>query len=94
MIATEATLSSSHSSEEIASGTALVEELLQAWAAATANLDEDQMRDEEDVVMGDGDAALPPALMKEYAPLKKCFDDFKERFDSNPWTRDVLSATY
>lgn len=91
---TEATLSSSHSSEEIASGTALVEELLQAWAAATANLDEDQMRDEEDVVMGDGDAALPPALMKEYAPLKKCFDDFKERFDSNPWTRDVLSATY
>ncbi|KAI5480523.1 DNA mismatch repair protein MSH2 [Pseudohyphozyma bogoriensis] len=89
---TAVNLSSSHTPEEIASGTALVEEMLNAWAAATAELGTTA---DGDVAMTDVDTeGMPPAVAREYAPLKKCFDEYRERLEANAWARDVFSATY
>ncbi|KAK4702829.1 DNA mismatch repair protein MSH2, partial [Phenoliferia sp. Uapishka_3] len=93
---TEPTVSSSHSPETIAEGTALVEEMLSAWAAATKGLDagEDGAgTNPEDVEMIDHED-MDPAVLKEYGPLKQCFEEFAGRFEANGWTNAVLSATY
>lgn len=86
--AIDTTVSATHSPEEIAEGSALVEEMLNAWAEATANVDAS-----EDVPMLDGDAAaLPEAIAREYVPLKQCFEQYRERLEANAWVRDVVLA--
>lgn len=83
------------SAEEIAQGTALVEEMLQKWAdKAETELHSSKQAgdDEEDVVMteADGDAELE----KELELLQSCFAEYRDKFDETPWTRTVLRSTY
>ncbi|KAM0746141.1 putative DNA mismatch repair protein MSH2 [Meredithblackwellia eburnea MCA 4105] len=89
---TAPSISSSHSPEVIAAGTGLVEEMLEAWAKATAELDVN-----EDAVMDEGTSSKAEqevALKKEYEPLLRCYEEFKDRFAQNEWTNSVLTATY
>lgn len=86
--ATEAHLTSTLPPEVIAQGTAIVEELLQAWASkssASQGVDEGgdvAMRDEDELVK------------KEYETLQECFKEFEPRLKEAEWTRTVLEATY
>lgn len=67
--------------------------MLQAWAEATADLDEGG--DDVDMVAGDDDDdEMKPKVTKEFEPLKRCFEEFRPRFEGNGWTSSVLEATY
>lgn len=84
------------SKEATAEGTALIEEMLQAWVDAT-----DGVSSDEDVVMADGEAnngALTDSdaakLKREEERLRKVYEEFRPRLEANEWARVVLAQTY
>lgn len=93
--ATEANVSTIFSAEQTAEGTALVEEMLAAWANASVDASAAPaaaVDEEDDVVMAsvdDGDG-----LTKEYAALKRWYGEFRPRLEETPWTASVLAQTY
>ena len=71
------------SEEVVEEGTKIVEELLQTWAANSAQVDG------EDIVMADGDV---PDAATQLAELKRCFEQFRPKLETNPWVQSVLTS--
>ena len=71
------------SEEVVEEGTKIVEELLRTWAANSTQADD------EDVVMADDDESDAAAQLAE---LKRCFEHFQPRLESNAWVQSVLTS--
>lgn len=84
-----------------AAGTALVEEMLRAWADAPDLAEEDDVEN-KDVVMKDVDGIEAPhgtdthdqQWQRELRNLRKVYQEFRPQLDANEWVRVVLSQTY
>ncbi|BGP27056.1 DNA mismatch repair protein MSH2 [Rhodotorula toruloides] len=73
------------SPEAIVEGTALVEAFLETWASRTAELPA-AVADEA----SEGDTREDVELKE----LVRCFEEYKDKFESSEWTREVLAKTY
>ena len=93
------------SKEATAEGTALIEEMLQAWANATDSPSDDDadVGDGEDVVMAEVEGSNGQTgrklsdqekLKREEKRLKRVYEEFRPRLEANEWARVVLSQTY
>ena len=71
------------SEEVVEEGTKIVEELLRTWAANNTQADD------EDVVMADDDE---PDAAAQLAELKRCFERFQPKLESNAWVQSVLTS--
>ncbi|KAM0786928.1 hypothetical protein ACM66B_002350 [Microbotryomycetes sp. NB124-2] len=83
------------SSEQVAQGTALVEEFLGEWAKAAPAGSEGDNQDEDVAMPGaddeeDGDAQVEKSL----EALLKVYEQYKNRFDESPWLKQVLDQTF
>ncbi|GAA5879435.1 hypothetical protein JCM1840_007040 [Sporobolomyces johnsonii] len=70
--------------ELVAEGTALVESFLNDWASRTS-----EAPASGDVEMDSG----ADAVEVEIRELKRCFEEYRERFEGCRWTREVLEPT-
>lgn len=75
----------------IAAGTSLVDELLSDWSKRTLNPVAAPL-DGEDITMAEKDGG--DVIQMEYAMLKNCVEEYRERLEANEWTRKVLEVTY
>lgn len=83
--------------EEIAEGTALVSEMLTAWAEKKEeDLSPEMLSGTQDSNMGDEDAddAVKSKIKKELALLRECFEEFRPRLEKSPWAMTALLDTY
>lgn len=86
--------------EEIAEGTALVSEMLQAWAAKSVDDLSPEMlagTQESNTEMADTDEAkqaVDAKLQKEMTLLKQCFEEFRPRLEKSAWAMTALLDTY
>ncbi|KAF8508246.1 DNA mismatch repair protein [Hysterangium stoloniferum] len=71
------------SKQEADDGSKIVTEFLQNWACRLPSNAEDG----DDIVMADD-----ISLDAELAELKRCFEEFKPRIESNPWCQAILSS--
>lgn len=92
-----------YSNEEIAEGTALVSEMLKAWAEKKADeieLDSSMPSNTQDSAMNGADEEDPgkgakaERMKKEMILLKQCFEEFKPRLEKSPWAMSALLETY
>lgn len=71
------------SEEVVEEGTRIVEDLLRAWTANSAQMDD------EDTVMADDDE---PDAATQLAELKVIFERFQPRLEGNTWVQSVLAS--
>ncbi|KAI0732603.1 DNA mismatch repair protein [Fomitopsis betulina] len=71
------------SEEVVEEGTRIVEDLLRAWTANSAQMDD------EDTVMTDDDE---PDAATQLAELKVIFERFQPRLEGNTWVQSVLAS--
>ncbi|KAK4052821.1 MSH2 protein [Microbotryomycetes sp. JL201] len=85
------------SPEQVAQGTALVEEFLAEWAKLAPAVGQDR---DGDVDMRSNDDVEPQpeqddaAVEESLEGLLKVYEQFKNRFDESPWLKQVLEQTY
>jgi DNA mismatch repair protein MSH2 len=91
------------SNEEIAEGTALVSEMLKAWAEKKADdidLELTLPSNTQDSAMDGADGETADAagqterIKKEMTLLKQCFEEFRPRLEKSPWAMTALLETY
>jgi len=72
------------SKQEADDGSKIVTDFLQNWACRIPP----NLEDGDDIVIADGDVLLETEL----AELKRCFEEFKPRIESNPWCQAIVNS--
>ncbi|KAK4057387.1 MSH2 protein [Microbotryomycetes sp. JL221] len=77
--------------EQVAQGTALVEEFLADWAKSSEEAERSRDKDGDiDMSIEDDDTAVE----KSFEALLDVFGRYKDRFEQAPWAKEVLAQTY